>query len=612
MKNFKSLIRCIATVCIMFVCSVIFTVYSQAATDGIFTYTVKNNAATVTKINDRGLSEIHIPETLGGYTVKYLSSNLMTASYTGSSAVLSTVYIPKTVERMDSNTFFNSCVRKFVVDENNAYFSSDENGILFNKDKTVLRRMPERLNLESYEVPEGVTLIYNFAFSNCYTIKSIKFPNTLETISDQSFSYANGLTSIDIPDSVTEIQSNAFIYCKSLESIKIPASVKKLGGSAFSECYSLKKAIVPEGITTLEKYVFENDQALEEVYLPSTLTTIKGGVFGNCLSLTDVCFAGTQEQWDNIDIDLSEYADGREVVMDKVKVHYQIDVNAYDNIGFDYQNGVLTVSGQGELPSLTDSRWSYVKDLSDSVRTVILDDGISAIGEHFFEDFPVLEEVIIKSPSVTISANAFDNCPNLRNVIIFGDSNFSEGSFVECNSEINIYEDIDASHEISDSVGGLNVILFSFENNTLNFSGSARLTSYEFFDTIGGFCLKYENIEKVRFSDLAFEDMQLYYANEDHMLVQVEGNELKNCEIYPSLTNSPDGAVTFNELINGISDSSVETFYLITSAESHDNIDNPLIEIRDAIAKAGEIILQALRWIVTLLNKLFALISKLR
>lgn len=612
MKNFKSLIRGISAVCIMFVCSVIFTVYSQAATDGIFTYTVKNNAATVTKINDQGLSEIHIPETLGGYPVKSLAHSIMTASYYGDNVILSTVYIPKTIEQIDNSTFFNTYIRKFVVDEDNAYFSSDETGVLFNKDKTILRRMPEELNLESYEVPEGVTQIFNFAFSRCSSIKSIKFPDTLEIISDQSFSYANGLTSIDIPDSVTEIQSNAFIYCKSLESIKIPSSVKKLGGSAFSECYSLKKAIIPEGITTLEKYVFENDQALEEVYLPSTLTTVKSGVFGNCLSLTDICFAGTQEQWDNIDINLSEYADGREVVMDKVKVHYQIDVNAYDNIGFDYQNGVLTVSGQGELPSLTDSRWSYIKDSADSIRTVILDNGINTIGEYFFEDFSVLEEVIIKSPSVTISANAFDKCPKLRNVIIFGDSNFSEGSFVECNPEINIYEDIDASHEISDSVGGLNVILFSFENNTLNFSGNARLTSYEFFDTIGGFCLKYENIEKVRFSDLAFEDIPLYYANEDHMLVRVEGNELKNCEIYPSLTNSPDGAVTFNELINGISDSSVETFYLITSAESHDDVRNIFLEIRDGIARAGEIILRALRWIVTLLNKLFALISKFR
>ena len=137
------------------------------------------------------------------------------------------------------------------------------------------------------------------------------------------------------------------------------------------------------------------------------------------------------------------------------------------------------------------------------------------------------------------------------------------------------------------------------------------MTSYEFFDTIGGFCLKYDNIEKVKFSDLAFEDIQFYYANDEHMLVQVEGNELKNCEIYPSLTGSPDEAVSFNELINKISDSSVETFYLITSAESHDNVDNPLIEIRDTIAKVGEGILQALRWIVTLLNKLFALISKL-
>lgn len=611
MKNLKALIRCVSAVCLMFVCSVLFTVYTQAATEGIFTYTVNNNEATITEINDRNLSEIQIPETLGGYTVTTLEGNLTSAFYASGKEIFATVYIPSTVKKIDTAAFYSGCVERFVVDENNAYFSSDESGVLFNKDKTVLHRVPNELRAESFTVPQGVTEIFNKAFANCsYT--SVELPDSLKTIDEQAFVFCRKLKSIDIPDSVTTVAGNAFFYCTTIESVRLSSNLTTLGNGAFSECYKLKKIVIPEGIKILEKYTFENDQALEEVYLPSTLTEIRSGVFGNCISLNDICYAGTREQWENITIDTGEYSSGRKVVIDEANIHYQIDVNAYDNIEFEYQNGVLSVNGEGALPSLGDSRWSYTKLISDGITTIILSSGITEIGDYSFEDYPALEEVIAKSDNITISPDAFNKCPKLRNVILFGGSSFGESSFTQCNPEINIYEDTKASHTLTESVGCINVIPFSFENSVLSFSGKAALSSYEFFDTIGGFCLKYDNIERVKFSSLAFDDIRLYYADENHMLVPVEENKLDNCEIYPSLTDSDEGAVSFNELIAAISDSSVEHFYLITSAQSHGDIDNPEIEIKDDAGKISEIILQALRWIVTLLNKLFALISKLR
>ena len=48
-----------------------------AETDGIFTYTVKNEQATVTGIDWEGLDEIVIPETLGGYEVTSLARGIM-------------------------------------------------------------------------------------------------------------------------------------------------------------------------------------------------------------------------------------------------------------------------------------------------------------------------------------------------------------------------------------------------------------------------------------------------------------------------------------------------------------------------------------------------------
>ncbi|MBQ6066778.1 MAG: hypothetical protein IJK89_08140 [Clostridia bacterium] len=58
-----------------------------------------------------------------------------------------------------------------VVDEN-PFFSS-EDGVLFNKDKTILLRYPPKKPDSSYTVPESVTEINAYAFSDCHDLKEL-------------------------------------------------------------------------------------------------------------------------------------------------------------------------------------------------------------------------------------------------------------------------------------------------------------------------------------------------------------------------------------------------------------------------------------------------------
>jgi len=57
------------------------------------------------------------------------------------------------------------------------------------------------------------------------------------------FSYCSSLTSITIPNSVTSIGEYAFTDCSSLTSITIPNSVTSIGEYAFSYCSSLENVI---------------------------------------------------------------------------------------------------------------------------------------------------------------------------------------------------------------------------------------------------------------------------------------------------------------------------------------------------------------------------------
>ena len=67
----------------------------------------------------------------------------------------------------------------FIVDDENPYFSSKD-GVLFNKDQSVLIRYPENKADESYEIPSTVTTIMDYAFlSETWNLKELTIPETI-------------------------------------------------------------------------------------------------------------------------------------------------------------------------------------------------------------------------------------------------------------------------------------------------------------------------------------------------------------------------------------------------------------------------------------------------
>ncbi|MDO4618141.1 MAG: leucine-rich repeat domain-containing protein, partial [Clostridia bacterium] len=128
------------------------------------------------------------------------------------------------------------------------------------------------------------------------------------SIGDSIFSRCSSLASINIPDGVTSIGYRAFYGCSSLASINIPDSVTRIGEYAFSGCTSLEKIIIPEGMTDINNYTFYYCTSLTSVTLPKSVEIIWEDAFLDCSSITDVYYYGTQEDWDNIYIELgNEY-----------------------------------------------------------------------------------------------------------------------------------------------------------------------------------------------------------------------------------------------------------------------------------------------------------------
>lgn len=137
-----------------------------------------------------------------------------------------------------ADSAFESCFRltSIIVNKDNQYYSNDENGVLFNKDKTELLRCPPGTKIFSYTIPDSVASIGGSAFENCSGLVSITIPNNVTSIGPSAFRYCDGLINITIPNNVTSISDWTFYSCDNLRGITIPNSVISIGFFAFDQC----------------------------------------------------------------------------------------------------------------------------------------------------------------------------------------------------------------------------------------------------------------------------------------------------------------------------------------------------------------------------------------
>lgn len=162
---------------------------------------------------------------------------------------LASITVHSSVVNIDDYAFLG-CVElnNIIVDEDNKYFKAVD-GVLFDYEKSILKKYPAKKNGTSYIIPYGVKRIGQYAFTCC-----------------------ENLENIIIPDTVTSIYFHAFDACLNLKSIKIPASVTAID-AAFAGC---------TGMTDIR--VYSDDYAIN----PSMFAGTSATLYGNANSTTQV------------------------------------------------------------------------------------------------------------------------------------------------------------------------------------------------------------------------------------------------------------------------------------------------------------------------------------
>lgn len=96
-------------------------------------------------------------------------------------------------------------------------------------------------------------------------------------------------------------------------------------------------------------------------------------------------------------------------------------------------NTVLMVSCKGEMPNYTAAKPAEWNSLKSTVKTVIVEDGVTAIGNYAFNGFTALESISIPKTVKKIGTNAFAGCTALESATIPADVNsIGDSAFSGC------------------------------------------------------------------------------------------------------------------------------------------------------------------------------------
>jgi len=225
--------------------------------------------------------------------------------------VLSSISLPDSLAWIGVDLFGN-CGSLAAKEENGIkYLGNTENPYVIALIATITSKT-------SYELPEGVRVIYQAAFEYCSAATSITLPSTLRQIGNDAFEMCTALenvtipegvtsigsrafkdcamTEVEVPEGVTEIGAHAFSSCEKLASVSLPSTLRDVGEFAFGWCTSLKTLRIPEGVSAIGTNLISYS-GVEALYLPATLMKADLRTLVQAEDLQTVYFSGNEARW---------------------------------------------------------------------------------------------------------------------------------------------------------------------------------------------------------------------------------------------------------------------------------------------------------------------------
>ncbi len=381
-------------------------------------------------------------------------------------------------------------------------------------------------SLTSVDIPDSVTSIDYNTFYNCTSLTSVTIPESVTEIGGWAFSRCTSLTSVTIPRSVTSIDYNAFYGCSSLENVSYGGPREQHGNIKIN---SGNEPLL-NALWICHEHIYDNEcdaicNSCGDIRLPEHLydnacdtdcntcgatREITHKYDHDCDTNCNVCGVTRQttHKYDNAcdrtcnecratrqtthafgeyvsNNDATYEADGtktrtcsicgfKDTVVDEGTKKPSGECG--DNLNWYLDGTVLTISGTGAMYDYynNNSPWySYI----DSISKVVIDDGVTSIGNWAFNGCGNLENVEIANSVVSIGDFAFRYCSSLKSISLPEQlSEISDYLFYGCTSLETVYVPATVTRigaYAFDSCGALTTVNFGctkqeYENIVIN------------------------------------------------------------------------------------------------------------------------------------------------
>lgn len=309
--------------------------------------------------------------------------------------------IPASVTSIDQYAFNYSQGKllEYKVHQDNLYYSSDEKGVLFDKNKEVLLRAPDCLE-GSYTVPESVLKI-QIGFMDCTKLIDLVISDNVKSLDSSALRRCISLQSLTIGDGVTEfgnlfvsstglenlttitigkglnsfgaisrlkvlkeinisqendtfLSVNGVVYNKEMTelvafpcgiegSFQVPDGIIRISMSAFYGSV-LSEIVLPDSVEKLG--CFTHCTRLRKFTVPNNVDTIPQGCFNGCSNLKEVSLPESLT-----DIDQYAFKD----CLSLTEINFPVDLYSIERGAFEGCAGLAKITFTGGFPGYIDS-----------------------------------------------------------------------------------------------------------------------------------------------------------------------------------------------------------------------------------------------------------------
>ena len=261
----------------------------------------------------------------------------------------------------------------------------------------------------SITVPDSVTRIESYAFSDCNDLVKIELPFLVKekttfqnytinpksilgtsastvrevvvtgghAVPDEAFYGFTSLTSVTLPDGIKSIGKKAFRGCESLTEFTLPNGLTAIGEDTFYGC-GFESVTIPDGITSVEKNAFARCDSLTELTVSEGVETMSGGAFAGCDNLQTV-------NWNAI----------------------SCKANSISYSPFNGCPSLTTINFGAQVENIP----AYLFYECDAITEILLENtAVTEIGMYAFYKCSALTKVTLPAGLESIGYSAFRNC----------------------------------------------------------------------------------------------------------------------------------------------------------------------------------------------------------